>query len=170
MPPRYVRKLVMYAGALLTIALYCECQEVDVLKITNLTFPRSDFWKPAGQTRIAYHSSVSEYTICYRHLIESFNDGLYCPIMLGTWAYAQRIFPPGEGGANGYTGTIINTSRYEIGGGIGNNSMPRGHWPFLPMDIDISKWYHICISYSSILHHVHMSMKKYLRDLVSMVH
>ena len=65
---------------------------------------------------------------------------------------------PGGGGANGFTGSIVTLLRNVPGGGLGNRSMPASLWPLLPIDIDISKWYHICLSYSSVLHHVHMYM------------
>ena len=156
MPPWHVRQILFFLVTLLSLLLLVDSQQFDVLKIKDIKFPSS---KPyVAHARTTYQGDISEYTLCYRHLIESYNDGLYCPVNIGPWKYAQRIFPPGVGGVNGFTGSVLTVWRNIPGGGLGNISTPFAHWPSLPTDIDISKWYHICVSYSSILHHIHMYM------------
>ena len=156
--PVWRQILLLTLILLVTTALLGECQQFEVLKISNVSFPTSDSSKWAAHARSTYQRNISEFTVCYRHLIESYNDGLYCPVNIGPWKFAQRTFSPGGGGVDGFTGSIISLWRNVHGGGLGNRSMPIGLWPLLPTDIDISKWYHICLSYSSILHHVHVYM------------
>ena len=154
-------KVILSVVILFTLGLLVGCQQIDVLKITNVPFPSSDFYDFAATARTGYQGNVSGYTVCYRHLIHSNNDGVYCPVLLSsniTWTFAHRIYPPGDGGVNGYTGSIVTMGRNIPGGGLGQRAFPDCKWPLFPIDIDISKWYHICASYSSTLHHVHMYM------------
>ena len=116
---------------LVATALLGECQQFEVLKISNISFPTSDSSKWAAHARSTYQRNISEFTVCYRHLIESYNDGLYCPVNIGPWKFAQRTFSPGGGGVEGFTGSIISLWRNVHGGGLGNRSMPIGLWPLI---------------------------------------
>ena len=160
MPPWFVMKILLYVGTYSALLLLVECQQFDVLKITNVRFPSSNKHF-AAHAKIAYKDNVSEYTICYRHLVESYNDGYYTPVHLTKDTFSHRIFPPGLGGINGFTGSIVCVRRNIPGGGLGNRRFPGCMWPFFPKDIDISKWYHMCLSYSSTLQHVHMYMDSF---------
>ena len=75
------------------------CKQIDVLKISDISFPSSNPF--AAHARTTYHGEISEYTICYRHLIESFNEGHYHVVNIGPWKFAHRIYPAGGGGLNG---------------------------------------------------------------------
>ena len=139
MPPWNERQITLYILTLIvTKALLGEYQQFEVLKISNVPFPSSSGY--AAHTRTTNQKNISEYTLCYRHLVESYNDGLYCPVNIGPWKFAQRTFSPGGGGVNGFTGSIISLWRNVAGGGLGNKNMPIGLWPLLPTDIDISNW------------------------------
>ena len=48
--------------------------EFDVLKISEVPFPQS---KDIGAViRAPFHANISEFSLCYRILIEFYNDGL----------------------------------------------------------------------------------------------
>ena len=42
------------------------------------------------------------------------------------------------------------------GGGLSNKAGPQHHHYCLARNVDISKWYHMCTSYSSTLQRMHM--------------
>ena len=83
MPPWNERQIILYILTLIvTKALLGEDQQFEVLKISNVPFPSSSGY--AAHTRTTNQKNISEYTLCYRHLVESYNDGLYCPVNIGS--------------------------------------------------------------------------------------
>ena len=78
-------------GTYSALLLLVESQQFDVLKITNVRFPSSKKHY-AAHAKISYRDNVSEYTICYRHLVESYNNGLYEPVFtqdIFSWAWGD---------------------------------------------------------------------------------
>ena len=58
----------------LYVLVYAKCQEqMDVMKVTNVTFPYSGIY-PA-LLNASYPKEIAEFTICFRFYIESYNDG-----------------------------------------------------------------------------------------------
>ena len=61
--------------------LMCSCIEgdnhFDVLRVTDVPFPTSN-WKGA-LVNVTYGVNISEVTICYRFLVESFNSDFAVP-------------------------------------------------------------------------------------------
>ena len=70
-----------------TFTVLCsDAKQFDVLKISDVPFPSIPWGEGDGKsTGIAtinatYKTSISDYTVCYRFLLESYNDVLYVTI------------------------------------------------------------------------------------------
>ena len=55
-------------------------QQLDALKISNVSFPFYN--KYTASTLASYQDNITEFTICYRFQIESFNDRGYIVVDL----------------------------------------------------------------------------------------
>ena len=83
----------------------------DVLKFSNVPFPTSSV-EPV-YLNAPYDKNISEYTICYRFQIESYNDGL--AIILGVrregtkhkWMVLDRLGLEDGLGMDGYQNGMI---------------------------------------------------------------
>ena len=134
----------------------CQCeQQLDILKISTVPFPHSKH--NAALISASYTQDIAEFTICYRVLVESYNDG-------SIYIFRALAIEPGES-------YFIETTPYLSGldmdglqtsnnfllrdipdGGIGNRSWPIWHHGVLPRSMETGKWYHFCIAYSSKQH------------------
>ena len=58
-------------------------EQFDVLKISNVPFPASSWGTGEGKDKgivsinATYTKTLPDYTICYRVLVESYNDGIF---------------------------------------------------------------------------------------------
>ena len=62
-----------FYSVLLSVLSSGWCQQFDVLKVSDVEFPR--YFKYAASTSAPYNKNITEFTVCYRILIESYNDG-----------------------------------------------------------------------------------------------
>ena len=132
--------------------------EFDVLRIADVPFPYySDF---AAVINATHTQKISEFTVCYRFLLTSYNS-----------FWATTISAPNDGSRYGYLETIGFDTGYEnegyqaimyilyrnvTGGGIGNRGHPVVHHTNLPRNVQTSKWVNSCTSYSSLLQKLHL--------------
>ena len=153
------------------IIVYAKAEQFDVLKISNVPFPTAP-WSTNGMiwngitVNATYKKSIPDYTVCYRFLVESYNDGLF--ITIGAYINSEsgkvrsvldRLGEKGTGlGSEGLQGGLFVNFRNVTGGGIGGHNFPWYHAYVLPKDIDISKWYQMCFSYSNKLNYIHLYM------------
>ena len=116
----------------------------DVLKISNVTFPRSGWKEFPAKINATFHKEIAEYAVCQRFLIDSFNDELFYTIGASTndfftnWYVLDRMgldYP----GADGYPGGLWRGSRNIPGGGLGNRAFPAYHSYIAARTIQISK-------------------------------
>ena len=138
------------------------CQEyVDVLKIENVPFPHSSEF--AASVDADFNESISEFTVCYRILIESYNDGCLKAVSADLkdrtpWDdrfYNEQICKDFGFALDGYQEAFIYLFRNIPGGGIDGVAFPIFHTLNLPRNVKTSKWYTFCTSYSSVLHKIH---------------
>ena len=110
----------------------------------------------------SYKEPIHDYTICYRFLVEFYNDGIFN--IFATYKDSSisysRILDRFGGMGTGYEseglqGGLFINSRNVSKGGLGGKNLPIYHNFVFPKDLDISKWYHNCVSYSNSLNHVH---------------
>ena len=159
--------MIFFTSFLLTNIIFCcDSFEFDVLRISEVPFPLSPWeWGVQGIASInaSYSKSINEYTICYRFFVESYNDGelntirAYTGEDLGKDYVIDRFGAYGSGlESEGLQGGWLGISRNVTGGGLGGKNMPWYHIYTLPKDIDISKWYQLCYSYSNSLNQLHL--------------
>ena len=67
----------MLSGLIFTILVIrtnsVDCKQFDVLKISNVPFPM--FEGIIATSSAPYHKNITEFTLCYRLQVESFNNG-----------------------------------------------------------------------------------------------
>ena len=153
---------MMYLTLLLisfTITIPVRSVQIDVLKITNVKFPNSGCCAPsdfAASTEARQDKEIPEVAICYRMLIDSYNNNLFSPFASkddhDKFTILDRICWKCGRESEGYQGGLLVLSRNIPGGGIGKRAFPSYHQYNLARDVAISKWTHICFSYSSITH------------------
>ena len=129
---------------------------VDVLKMST-PFPSSQGY--AAALNASHNEDLSEFTSCFRFFLESYNNDWFWPIIARlNW---QREYFKEMTGLNlgfdfdGYQGWWVFLWRNIPGGGLGKMAVPSYFHHNPPFNIDISKWYHVCTSYSSNLHQLH---------------
>ena len=138
----------------------------DVLKM-NPPFPTSndpnnDY---AALLNATYSEDLKEMTSCFRFSLESYNDGWFQAVVArGTGGFPDFQEATGLNNGfefDGFQGWWMFLRRNIPGGGLGKIASPAyfNHNPRLT--IEISKWYHVCTSYSSTLHLIH----KYINGL-----
>ena len=138
------------------------CQQFDVLKVSNVQFPR--YSKYAATASAPYNKDITEFTVCYRFQVESFNDGeiniVYAGegVSLSAKAYFYNFMGPEGTGKEreGYQGGQILVYRNvpprpETEGGLKTRPFPSAQLFVLAKNMEPSKWYHFCHSYSSTL-------------------
>ena len=139
-------------------------QQFEVLKISNVPFPINEGAVPLANLPFAngsYHKEIAEFTVCYRFMIESYNMGKLDPMC----AYRKKdYYKPNfynnigwetgherEGYQGGQVLVYRNIPPKPVSkGGLDNRPFPTANLYVLPRNIDPSKWYHQCHSYSSI--------------------
>ena len=132
----------------------------DMLKLSNVPFPSSSV-EPV-YFNASYDKNITEYTICYRFLIESYNDEF--AILVGVrrkgsihrWMVLDRIGWNTGNEMDGYQGGVLMIGRNVQGGGLGPDNYPKYLYYMLARNIDPAKWQNICYSYSTSLQMVHM--------------
>ena len=152
----------MRALYLVTLASLAWVQGEDsfnVLSMRNIPFPSST--EDAAVINIEYKKDIPEFTICYRFQIESYNDNQFW--LIGArkgdtedWYFLERIGWQTGMEKDGFQGGVTFFEQNIPGGGLAKKKLPRYHHYNLAKNIDISKWNHICISYSSILQKMQM--------------
>ena len=129
-----------------------DCNKIDVLKIKNVPFPTAGCCRPHHYAAVAssHHmdTDIPAFTVCYRMLIDSYNDDLFSPVGVdingvgGLWYLIDRMCWKCGTGSDGYQSGLLGIKR------LSNGGFPHSHQYNLARDIDISKWTHICYSYS----------------------
>ena len=147
--------------------IHCDADQFDVLKMSDVPFPSL----PPGSSHVgvaainaSYVRSIPDYTVCYRFLLESYNDGLLAAFRASTDRehsgmvhVLDRMGGFGTGyESEGLQGGLMVMMRNVTGGGIGGKNFPHYHAFVFPKDIEISKWYQLCFSYSNKLNHFHL--------------
>ena len=138
-------------------------EQIDVLKISNVPFPSTvGLDNGVAFINATYKEPIYDYTICFRFLVEFYNDGIFN--IFATYKDSSisysRILDRFGGMGTGYEseglqgGLFVNV-RNVSKGGLGGKNLPEYHNFVFPKDLDISKWYHNCVSYSNSLNHVH---------------
>ena len=120
--------------------------QIDVLKITNVEFPNSGCCGPshfAASARAPQDKEIPEVTICYRMLIDSYNDDMFSQFASyddGPYSFLDRMCWKCGRGSEGYQGGLLVINRNIPGGGLGKMGFPLFHQYNLARDIAISKW------------------------------
>ena len=142
------------------LAVCVQGNQVDVLKISDVPFPNSNNY--AATASAPMDTDIPEFSVCYRMLVDSYNDGMFAPFGANidgkgkTWYVLDRICWKCGSGSEGYQGGLLVIVRNIPGGGLANRELPNAHSYNMARDIAISKWTHICYSYSSITQKVQM--------------
>ena len=134
-------------------------RKFEVLEMTDLPVFAYDEY---AATFSAIHSEpISEFTFCLRFLIRTYNDGLLYlfnslnvtngnEILKEHFGYTEEM-------TSEYQAGLTLFKRVNVpGGGLGNQAFPIFHNFEWAKTVKISKWYHYCLSYSSILHQIRL--------------
>ena len=138
-------------------------EQIDVLKISNVPFPSTvGLDNGVAFINATYKEPIYDYTICFRFLVEFYNDGIFVPFAayrdssLGRVHVLDHFGGMGTGyESEGLQGGLFLNVRNVSKGGLGGINLPWYHNYVFPKDLDISKWYHTCVSYSNSLNHIH---------------
>ena len=144
--------------------------QIDVLKISDVPFPTtysSNSTKHhAAEASAPVDTEIPEFSVCYRMLIDYYNDELFSPFganMDGIgpiWYVLDRMCWKCGRDSEGYQGGLLIITRNIRGDGLGTrifkSKLPIYHSYNMARDIAISKWTHICYSYSSITQKLQM--------------
>ena len=139
----------------LYLLVYVSCQDqIDVMKMSNVTFPYSGVY-PA-LLNASYSKQIPEFTICYRFYVESYNDGFMYMLNPKTPDWGDHYYYEAIGWDTGYEKEGFQGARSFIkrnveGGGLVNRQLPRYAYFVLARNIDTSKWTLWCTTYSSTL-------------------
>ena len=158
---------VRLAGFLLLFSRICQCeQQLDVLKISNVPFPHSK--NPGALINAGFKQDIAEFTVCYRVLVESYNDG-HVPVIVA-WKPGIEDYTLDYQVTSYLADTVSYLTGFDLDGlqagltyllrdipdgGIGNRSFPVWHHGVLPRFMETGKWFHVCLAYSSIEHIMH---------------
>ena len=116
--------------AIALISTIC-CQEnFDVLRIENVPFPSSSEF--AASVDADFDKNISEFTVCYRIFIESYNDGCILPVSADLkdrtpWDqryYNEQLCKDIGFALDGYQESFIYLFRNVLGGGIDGQAFP----------------------------------------------
>ena len=124
------KKLYLFAIIFLAIWKYIlVCAATfDVLKLSNVPFPSSST-EPV-YFNAPYAKNITEYTICYRFQIESYNDGLVFFVGVRRkgskhkWMVLDRIGWNTGNEMDGYQYGVLMIGRNVQGGGLGPDNYP----------------------------------------------
>ena len=159
-----MEKLRIYLKLILLLSPLAQCNQIDVMKIANVTFPSSGCCKVhhwAATASAPQDKDIPAFTVCYRMLIDSYNDELFHPFAAensvkgAPWYVLDRMCWKCGRGSEGYQAGILAIGRNIPGGGVGKKAFPNAHQYNMARDIAISKWTHTCYSYSSVSQNVH---------------
>ena len=137
----------------------------EVLRISNVSFPKSSPY--AAKLNGTFHTGLTEFTVCFRFLIESYNEGSAVPISAsgdgysgGRIKYFYNDFEDlsnGLGwGTRGFQGGVHTLLMGVPEGGMINKRLPIYHHFNIANNIETSTWSHLCTSYSSKLNRLHL--------------
>ena len=154
----------------ITLILPVQGNQIDVLKISDVPFPTayssSSTKLHAAEASGQIDTDISEFSVCYRMLIDYYNDELFMPFGANmhvsgpTWYVLDRMCWKCGRGSEGYQGGLLIITRNIRGDGLGTrifkSKLPIYHSYNMARDIAISKWTHICYSYSSITQKLQM--------------
>ena len=129
----------------------------------EVPFPSSpDF---AALTNADFDKNITEFSVCYRILIESYNDGCINIVwgkleeandkLWDSRNYRNNLCKDIGWTMDGFQESSLVLHRNIPEGGLDNKSWPFIHHINLPRNIDTSQWVSFCSSYSSILHKIH---------------
>ena len=151
-----------YFQALLGFTIGAPEGQFKVLKITNTPFPSSSTF-PATLNS-SFEGPVAEFTACFRFQIESYNE-LWLAFLevkreeeYPTWFFFQDYLGWNTGTeVDGLQSAHTVLRRNIPGGGYGGGvkSFPGWHMYHMPFKVPVSKWFHSCVSYSSIKQTIH---------------
>ena len=144
----------------LSTALVSGSNEFDVLSIADVPFPVSPFSDFAAVINATHDQAISEFTVCYRFLLTSYNNGFNAIIMApndGSRYYYQETIGFNTGFEyEGFQAIHYMLFRNVTGGGLGDRAHPVYHHTLLPRFVQTSKWVNSCNSYSSSLQKLHL--------------
>ena len=144
----------------LTKNVWIQSLSFDVMKLSNVPFPSSSV-EPV-YFNAPYHKNISEFTICYRFQIESYNDGLFWLIgakkegSFYNWIMLDRMGWDTGNEMDGYQSGTFIMGQNVPGGGLGPDNYPVFKVYMLATNIYPAQWQNICYSYSSSLQKIHM--------------
>ena len=126
-----------------------------VLKISNITFPNSNIF--GASFNAPFEKDFREFTICLRFLLSSYQDGILSLYGVKNQTTGNLLlvehFGWKEEMTTEYQAGVTLFARQNIpGGGLGKRAFPWYHNFDWPKTVEILKWNHYCISYSSINH------------------
>ena len=132
--------------------------QVDVLKIANVPFPRSS-GKPASVSA-PFKQNIPEFTFCYRLLFEFYNDfwiDFIGAVRSEEQFHFREVFTYSNGmEVDGYQSGLTFLRRNVPGGGIGGlGAMPFWHHLAMPRTLETGQFHHFCTAYSSTKHKLH---------------
>ena len=147
---------------------FVNAEQFDILQISNVPFPKSSYGTGEGQDKNvvsingSYKEPIHDYTICYRFLVEFYNDKIFLIFSAYKDSSIEHIHILDRFGgmgtgyeSEGLQGGLFINKRNVSKGKFNGKSLPYYHNFVFPKDLDISKWYHNCVSYSNSLNHVH---------------
>ena len=136
----------------------------EVLKISGVPYPYSDHY--AATINGTFHKELTEFTVCYRFLIESYNEKHILPFIAehkhkgASTKYFADLFEDlsnNQGwGTRGFQGGLHIFIHGVPKGGMAEKRFPVYHHFNNARPFQISTWNHLCTSYSSKLNIIHM--------------
>ena len=156
--------LLLVISNVLLPTVQCSDQ-FEVLRFSNVPFPSSSSY--AAHLNGTFHTGLTEFTVCVRFLIESYNEGALGLFRAlgdlhrgGKITYVTNYFEDisnGLGwGTRGFQGGVINFFIGIPDGGMINKRFPINHHFNAANKIETSTWNHLCTSYSSKITRIHM--------------
>ena len=158
---------LLLTGIILLFSRACQCeQQLDVLKISNVPFPNSK--EPAALIDVGYTQDIAEFTLCYRTMVDSYNDA-HVPMIIA-WKPSIEDYTGDYEEGSYFVDSMAYLTGFDLDGlqagltfllrdipdgGIGNRSWPIWHHEVLPRFMETGKWFHFCIAYSSLEHIMH---------------
>ena len=143
--------------------LQVQCQNYfEALKI-EAPFPSSP--EPAASVNADFDRDITEFTVCLRMLVESYNDGCITIVhanlagkKLQAWDerhYKNTLCKDIGWTLDGYQEQGIYLMRNIPGGGLDKQAFPIWHNLNVPKNVRPSEWHSFCTSYSSTSHKFH---------------
>ena len=133
-------------------ALVSGYEEFYVLNIEDLPFPLS-YADSAAVINITHSQKISEFTVCYRFFVISYNNGWQLLIQARS-ENSRYFYRESLGGGDtgfeyeGYQALSYLLFRNVTGEGLGGRAHPVYHHTLLARNVPTSKWVSSCNSYS----------------------